>query len=36
MYENHLTINDQEHEAELYEDLSQFIKIFKKIMSLSN
>jgi hypothetical protein len=36
MYENHLMIVDQEQESDLFEDLSQLIKTFKKIMNLSN
>ena len=36
MYENNLSITDHEQEADLYDDLSQLIKTFKKIMNLSN
>ena len=35
MYEGNFLTTDHEQEADLYDDLSQFIKIFKKIMNLS-
>jgi hypothetical protein len=36
MYESHFWVQEQEKEADLFDDLSQFIKAFKQIMSLSS
>lgn len=36
MYESQLAVAEPETEADLYEDLSQLIKTFKRILALSS
>ena len=36
MYEKTLVVNMEEQESDLYDDLSQLIKVFKRILTLSN